>query len=163
MHDSQRALISYITSHILSYQRLPKYFLSDFRQYAKSEIKPDSWRTACPLIPLVFKLLSLLSGYIQDVLFRWWRQTRAGGWGQRSLTVARTHHPRAHQVRDAEKERFTAAEFFTGRREGPAGTSHYLKVMRFHTWRTMWHDKVCPPDLLDPIWWSRGEQAVRIW
>lgn len=103
-----------------------------------------------------FQMLSVLSGYIQDVLFWWWRQTRAGGWGQRSLTVARTHHPRAHQVRDGEKERFTAAEFFTGRREGPAGTSHYLKVMRFHTWRTQWHVKVCPPDLLDPIWWSRG-------
>lgn len=50
-----------------------------------------------------------------------------------------------------EKERHTAVECFTGRREGPAGTSHYLKVILFHTTK-----KSVPTNLLDPIWWSRG-------
>ncbi len=90
------------------------------------------------------KLQSILTGRVQDVVFlfsvRWWRSTVTG-----EITGARSPpHPRAHQVRDGEKERHTAVEFFTGRREGPAGTSHYLKVILFHTTKTRWHVKVCP-------------------
>lgn len=72
----------------------------------------------------------------------------------RSLSPSTPGHTRWEVERKrewkGEKERHTAVECFTGRREGPAGTSHYLKVILFHTTKTQWHVKVCPNQSAGP-------------